>query len=70
MVTFGVNSGYIVNVLTEFAQVTFLGKFWMPTNLSSVELPEFVLTLTKQRIEFWRNEAGCSIGMQKGSLSV
>ena len=27
MVTFGANSGYIVNVLTEFAQVTFLGKF-------------------------------------------
>ena len=29
MATFGANSGYIVNVLTEFAQVTFLGKFWM-----------------------------------------
>ena len=26
MVTFGVNSGYIVNVLTEFTQVTFFGQ--------------------------------------------
>jgi len=33
------------------------------TNRSSVELPESVPTLTKQRLEFRWNEAGRSIGM-------